>query len=170
MRTVKGYKFLTETLRSSNGDSGEWKLGEWKKHLGELEMCKSGFHGSPTPLTSLQYVYGPRWFRVEAKGRILHDSDKFTASEMRIVKELPTKRIAVRFAIACARRALGRFEEKSPEDDRPRKAIEAAEAYLQNPSPETASAAWSAASAARSAEEKWQSKTLQKIVDEELEQ
>ena len=139
---MKGFKFLKDDLTSSNDpEQAKWTLGKWRKHDGPLEMCRSGFHASEDPYNSLKYVYGPRWFKIEAKGKVLKDDDKFVAEQMRIVKELPTKRIAVRFAIACARRTLNRFEAKHPEDDRSRKAIEAAEAWLRKPTEENRSAA-----------------------------
>ena len=186
----RGYKFLTSDMRSMHGNA-QWIIGKWCQHDGKLEICRSGFHASEDPYDSLQYVYGPRWFSIEAKGKILRDKDKFVAREMRIVKELPTKRIAVKFAVACARHTLSKFETKYPEDDRPRKALEAAETWIQKPtkenevaaeyaaeyaawSAESAAeyAAWSARSAARSAAEsneiEWQRKQLHEIIKEEL--
>ena len=38
-----------------------------------------------------------------------------------------------RFALACAGMVLDKFESKYPDDDRPRKAMEAAKAWLDNP-------------------------------------
>lgn len=58
------------------------------------------------------------------------------------------KELWVRLAVWSARRVLHLFEEKVPDDDRPRKAIEAAEAWLKEPSESARSAAWSARSAA----------------------
>ena len=58
----------------------------------------------------------------------------------------------VQFAIYCARRSLPNFERKYPGDKRPRKAVDAAEAWLHDPTDANRKrAAWSAASAARSA-------------------
>ena len=60
---------------------------------------------------------------------------------------------SIKVAIFSARLCLHEFEERHPDDDRPRKAIEAAELYLENPCEKTRSAAFSAArSAASSAE------------------
>src|ERR1035441_9472709 len=75
--------------------------------------------------------------------------------------QILTKKQSVEIAIAYARHTLPIFEEKYPEDLRPRKAIEAAENWLRDPSAESAaraessaSAAW-AASAARAARAAW---------------
>ena len=139
---MKGFKFLEQDLSSRNDSKHvKWKLDKWRKHSGRLEICQAGFHASEDPYDSLKYVYGPRWCMVEAKGKILKDSNKFVATEMRLVTELPTKRIAVRFAVACARHTLDRFEVKFPNDKRPRNAIEAAEKWLNSPSQQAESAA-----------------------------
>ena len=68
-----------------------------------------------------------------------------------LAPRLMTKDNAVRFAIYAAREASHIFEAAYPEEKRPRKAIEAAEAWLENPSEETANAAARAASSARAA-------------------
>ena len=62
----------------------------------------------------------------------------------------PVKRVCVEIAIFCAREVLPIYENKFPNDDRPRKAIEASEAYLLNPCQRTMDAA-DAAHAAYSA-------------------
>ena len=92
--------------------------------------------------------------------------------------QILTKKQSVEIAIACARHTLPIFEEKYPEDLRPRKAIEAAENWLRDPSAESAAraasaerAAWaaSAASAARAAsaeEQKWQCDKIRAVVGE----
>jgi hypothetical protein len=159
--TIVGYKFVQDNLASAHGNH-TWKLGEWAKAEGQLVMCKKGFHASRDPLDSLNYVFENcnRWFMVEAKGEIIEDDDKFVAGEMRLTREISDpKLIFVEFAIVCAKRVLPNFEKSFPDDKRPRAAIEAAEAWLKEPTEEnmkkaekTAEAAWSAESAARSAE------------------
>ena len=172
-----GYKFLTADMKSKNGDSGVWKVGEWKKHEGELVMCQSGFHYCNEPIDAFEYVYGDALVVVEARGKSETEGNKTVVAEMRVIKRVDTKKVAVRFAVACARRSLPNYEKAYPKDDRPRKAIEAAEAWCLNPTEETESAAcsaesaaWSAArSAARSAgsaERKWQNETLKSIIEE----
>ena len=159
MKTITGYKFITQDMKSKNGNQS-WELGKWVKHEGELKLCKSGLHASETPLESLNYVYGDRWFSVEAKGEIKKDDDKFVASEMRLVKEIEVKKVLVKFAILCAREALPNYEKIYKDDLRPRQAIEAAEAYLTNPNKENESAAWSAA-------KKWQNDRLVELIEED---
>src|SRR5262245_13855634 len=62
--------------------------------------------------------------------------------------------MAVRLAVFCARSVLHVYEERRPGDPRPRNAIEATEAWLENPCEENraaAAAAYAAAYAASSA-------------------
>ena len=166
MKVHHGFKFIKSDMTSRNGDSGVWVLGKWKKCHEALVMCGTDFHASPTPLDSLEYVYGEVWTEVEARGEVLEDGDKFAASEMRIVRILDQEAIFRRFAIACAKRCLPNFEEKYPDDARPRKAIEAAEAFLKNPTDANRAARSAAWSAAWSAEREWQTKTLLSIIEE----
>ena len=62
-----------------------------------------------------------------------------------------TQEQSVKIAVHIARSVLGLFENKHPDDTRPRQAIEAAEAWLKNPCKETANAAAYAANAAANA-------------------
>jgi len=61
------------------------------------------------------------------------------------------KRQSVRIAIFCAERVLSIFEESHPDDDRPRKAIDAAKAYLLYPCQRTKADAVATADAAADA-------------------
>lgn len=87
-KVIKGFKFVTTDLKSKNGNH-TWKLNKWYKYGGDLEICKKGFHACLTPQQSLNYIYGDKWFIVEAGGEIIHEkNDKFVASEMRLIKEI----------------------------------------------------------------------------------
>jgi hypothetical protein len=66
-------------------------------------------------------------------------------------KSLLEKPIAVRFACQCAERVLPIFESKCPDDKRPRRAIEAALKWLNDPSEASRNAANAAADAAAAA-------------------
>ena len=129
---MKGYRFVTENLKSGNGDI-QWRVGEWRECKGKLSLCKNGLHASEKPIDSLSYVFGTRWFECETRGEILKDTDKFCASEMRLVREIP-REVIIQFAIDCAKKVLPIFEKQYHGDKRPRKAIDKAQAYLKNPS------------------------------------
>jgi hypothetical protein len=155
MKKMKGYKFIRSDMTSKNGDIS-WKKGEWKKHKGKIKLCDSGFHACRTALQSLSYVYGDKWFIVEARGDFEEDErDKFVCSEMRLLKELPIDRVVKLFAIRCAKRSLDNYEKIYPHDKRVRNAIQAAEDYLNGKIDidNLTAAAWSAAESARSAAE-----------------
>ena len=147
MKTITAYKFVNEDMKSKNGDQ-KWEAGKWYKHEGKLSMCSSGFHACESPLSSLKYVYGDRWFEVQARGKIVRKGDKVVASAMRLVRELDVETLLVPFSYLCARRVLKNFEEVFPNDDRPRKAIEATEAYVKCPCEKHKVAARSAARSA----------------------
>jgi len=68
------------------------------------------------------------------------------------VTRLFTKPQAVQYSIFAAEQCITQFEMVSPEDKRPRAAIEAAKRWLESPSSETKFAARSAARSAWSAE------------------
>ena len=146
---MKGYRFVKENLKSEHGNI-QWVPGEWQKCEGKSSLCETGLHASQKPLDSLNYIFGTRWFECEARGKILKDSDKFCASEMRLLREIP-KEILIQFAIDCAKKALPVFEREYPNDKRPRKVIKAAELYLKNPNALTCDAARTAYDASEAA-------------------
>jgi len=164
---MKGYKFIQKDMKSQNGNH-KWKIGKWYKE-DEIKLCNKGFHACKEPLESLEYVYGDRWFLVEARGKIIQEkNDKFVASEMRLIKELDIN-ILKRFAIWCAKSCLKDYE-KEYKDSRVSDCIKAAEDYLDNKISlyklkKAIDAAWSAAwSAARSAARSAQNKQLKKMI------
>ena len=152
MKTKTLYKFLRTGLKSDSGDC-VWKVGEWK-HEDKLYICHRGFHASKTPLQALGYVKGEIIARVEVKGNSIIQDDKECWSDMRVVKSYYWKKEdSVELAIFSAELVIDIFEKKYPKDDRPRKAIEAAKAYLVaiKSGNKKAAAAAAAADAARAA-------------------
>ena len=83
-----------------------------------------------------------------------------------------TKPQAVQIAIVCAEHVLEKFEEKYPDDKRPRAAISAAKEWLKKPTDKNASAAADSAAAYADAsaaayadsERKWQADQIRKII------
>lgn len=99
-----------------------------------------------------------KWYKIESE---IQD-DKQCWSEMRIVEwHRWTKKDSVALAIFAAELVIDNFEKEYPEDDRPRKAIEAAKAVLQSDTVKrrsaARSAAWSAWSAGSAAWSGWSS-------------
>ena len=135
-------------LRSANGDE-TWNPGEWHKVDGPLAMCERGYHASLNIVDSMQYVAPGAIARVEVRGNHVGQFDKQCWSEMRVVRAWEwTKRDSVELAVYAAELVIGRFEKQYPDDKRPRQAIEAAKAWLKDPSEKTIDAAWAASDAA----------------------
>lgn len=153
MKTLK-YKFLRTGLKSENGEDRDWKIGKWRKES-DIKICNSGFHCSDTPLQAFGYVRGEILAQVECKGESIIENDKSCWSEMKIVKAWHwTKEDSVALAIFAAEQVIDIYEKQYPNDDRPRKAIESAKAYLKDPSEknkEASAVAWAAAWAATEA-------------------
>ena len=145
------YKFLRTGYKSENGDH-KWKVGKWYEYDGDIEMCESGFHCSKGIYQAFSHIRGEILTEVEVAGKHEVQDDKEVWEKMRVVRSWKwTKKDSVLFAIFAARLVLKNFEKEFPCDDRPRKAIEAAEAYAKNPTKKNREAARAAESAAESA-------------------
>ena len=134
METIDCYRFVQEDLTSANGEMS-WRVGEWNAVEGTILCCSSGLHASLTPRDSLRHVYGQRWFTAQARGEISRQGDKFAASEMRLVEEIPAAALR-RFAVWCAKDGLDRLERRDPLDGRIGRCIQATEGYLDGELPE----------------------------------
>src|SRR3990167_5046462 len=148
------YKFLRLKGKRIVSDSGNtiWKLGEWKTYNGELHMCHSGYHCSPTIWEAFSYVQGEVLAEVETKGKRLKDNDKTCNESIRLVRAWKwTKKDSLSLAIYAAEKVLHIFEKEYPEDKRPREAIEAAKKVLFKDTKENRDAAGAAARAAAGA-------------------
>ena len=144
----KLYKFLRKGLKSDSGDC-TWKIGKWKKES-KVSLCNAGFHASKTPSQAFSYVQGEILAEVEVRGKSDVQEDKECWSEMRIVKAHKwQKKDSVALSIYAAELCIENYEKVYPNDDRPRKAIEAAKAWLLSPTKKNESAARSARSAER---------------------
>lgn len=137
-------------IRSRSGDK-TWTIGKWSRARGEIEPCSNGFHCSPTIREAFGYVPGSVLAEVEVRGTSADHGDKSAHRDMRILRAWKfTKEDSVALAIFAAEQVVEIYEERYPGDLRPRKAIEAAKAYLENPTDATdaADAAYAAADAA----------------------
>jgi len=140
----------------SDYDKSEWRIGEWRTVPAPTKECV-GLNACENVIDAINYVVPEVLAEVEIFGGCIKGDDKVTCERMRLVKVWKwEKEDSVALAIFAARLCLKNFEDVYPNDDRPRKAIEAAENYQKNPSEAVESAAESAArsaeSAARSAE------------------
>ena len=142
------YKFMLDGFKSARGNH-TWEIGKWYKTDGDLELCQKGFHCSKGIYQAFSYVQGSILTKVEVRGKHLDEKDKEVWEEMRVTKAWKwTKKDSVLFSIYAARLVLDIYEKQYPDDDRSRKAIEAAETYIKNPTEENKAAARAAADAA----------------------
>jgi hypothetical protein len=149
MKTL--WKSMKAGMKSGVGDM-TWKVGRWEKHKGKLDMCHSGFHASVRATDAMRYVNCEILALVEVRGKHLKQDDKQCWSEMRVVRAYEwTKLDSVAMAIYAAELVIGEHEKKYPDDKRPRQAIEAAKAWLNDPTEENRQAAYAAASIASAA-------------------
>ena len=152
-----------------HGGKGTWHLphdgqpGDWMPTVPDPVPCERGYH-------LVTHDQAMPWLRREAtvweaEGRGAHvgQADKSVWAKARLIRKLLwSPQIAALFAADCAERVLPLFEQQYPQDDRPRKAIEAARAWAHGELTTAASAsaadaadaayaAYAAASAAASA-------------------
>jgi hypothetical protein len=140
------YKFLRTGLKSDSGNVS-WKIGQWQKVTSKLDICHVGLHCSKGIYQAFSYVQGEILAKVETKGKSIIKKDKEAWSEMRIIKCWKwQKKDSVMFAIYAARLVLKYFEKEHPDNKQPRQAIEAAEAWIKDPTDKNAAAASAAAS------------------------
>ena len=155
MKKQYRWKFLREVDGKIKSNSGDciWTIGKQKKYTGSLDMCNSGFHCCQNTWQAFSYVQGEIVAKVEVSGKNIIEDDKEVWEKMKIVKAYRwTKKDSVELAIYSAELVIGNFEKVYPNDDRPRKAIEAAKNYIKTPTEENRQAAWAAAWAAGAAE------------------
>ena len=158
---------LTDSKRETYGNF-KWELG--KKHekpiITSPQLCsKEVFHAyrnlnlalilnpihadirSPLLFKAEGEIITEDWGKVGCKSLTL--TEQLELPEWYVDKKLQLK-VLCQFAILCAEAVLEYFEFKFPNDDRPRKAIEAAKAYIKNPNV-AANAVYEASSAAADA-------------------
>ena len=151
MKKIYRWKFLQKGFESSNGNL-KWKIGKWNTVKDELKMCRVGFHCSKDAYDAFSYVQGEILVKVECRGKHLEDKNKECWEEQRVVKAYKwTKKDSVSLAIFSAKLVIEIYEKQHPNDDRPRKAIEAAVRYQKNPTKKNRLAANTAANAAHAA-------------------
>lgn len=146
-------KTLYKTLPADKAPHGhKFRLNKWYKIDGKLEICHNGFHASENIIHAMRYVTAGWVAKVEVRGESVMQGDKQCWSEMRIIEwHKWTKKDSIALSIFAAELVLDNFERVHPEDDRPRKAIEAAKTVLKNDTAKNRSAAWSASMSAESA-------------------
>lgn len=137
MKTEKYYKILNDDGSTPQG-YGKWDLpkgdepGEWTPKLrGTLIPCEYGYHvlRAQDILSWLDNRAG--LYEVETKYKPVFDTSKVVVQQARTLRKIETYNPTTLrlFAADCAEHVLHIFESQYPNDDRPRKAIEAARRF-----------------------------------------
>ena len=139
----------------AKNDDGTWAPGAWMPKIkGKLKPCSNGYHICCR--SNLISWLDEAIFEVEYRGSIIvKDSKKSVVREARLLRKIETwdEKTARLFAADCAEKVLPIYEEKYPDDDRPRKAVKVARDYANGKIKKAAmavvcSAAYSAAHSA----------------------
>ena len=131
---MRAYHFLQYDMTTSSGDEPAWTVGETRTIPANRKIipCEYGYHASPTLFDALTYAPGSIACVVELDGDVTphgNPPDKYAARSRTLIAAVDLT-VALRlFAADCAEKVLPIFEKERPNDDRPRKAIEAARAY-----------------------------------------
>ena len=134
------YKFLRKGMKS-NHDGSKWVVGKWRTVEAPKKECV-GLNCSKYIRDALSYVQGEILAKVEYGGKVIASDDKLTCEKMRVVKVWNWDKMeSVKMAVYSARLVLPIFEKERPDSKRPRAAIEAAEAWIDNPTKKNAYAA-----------------------------
>jgi hypothetical protein len=116
---------------------------------GDLKLCNNGLHASVHPLDAASYAAeGQTTLCLVELTEVVKDERKVCGRTRKILKAFDATKLLQEFAIWCAEETLHIFEDRFPNDDRPRLAIEAAKIVTENPTEKNKSAADAAAYAA----------------------
>ena len=153
VRMRKYYKVLSEKGAAYHGGKGRWSLptknkpAKWMPEIGDISPCERGYHLCRR--NDLIEWLGPVIWLVEPGGIIVEAGNKVVTNRARLIKQLNwDKRIARLFAADCAEHVLCYFEERYPEDKRPRNAIDITRKFANGQATQKDLAAWDSARAA----------------------
>ena len=130
----------------SGYDGSPWIIGVWRAVPKPIKEC-DGLNCCEYIQDAMGYVNMEILAEVEIDGHVIIGDDKITCEKMRILKAYHwEKEDAVAMSSYAAELVIGYYEQKYPNDDRPRRAIEAAKEWLKNPTAANAAYAANAAS------------------------
>src|SRR3990167_8179675 len=115
-------KILYKSLPANMSPHGhKFKVGKWYEIKGDLVICENGFHSSKNIIDAMGFVSAEVLARVSVRGKGIIEKDKECWSEMRIDKIYKwTKKDSASLAIFAAELVLKNYENKYPNDLRPR--------------------------------------------------
>ena len=150
---VTYYKWLKPD-RTTTYQGVKWpkRVGVWTPDATPV-MCTSGWHLATHQGIADHARTGSVLWIAEGRGEFVAAGDKVAFSSARLVSQVGTltQIIAVQWAAECAKRVLRHYEDRYPEDKRPREAIQAALKWAKDPTEANRVAANAAAYAANAA-------------------
>ena len=141
------YKWLKPD-RTTTYQGVKWpkRVGVWTPDVTPV-MCVSGWHLATHEGIAEHARTGAVLWIAEGRGASVAAGDKVAFSSARLVSQVGTltQIIAVQWAAECAKRVLRHYEDRYPEDKRPREAIQAALKWAKDPTEANRAAAADAA-------------------------
>ena len=129
------YKWLNPD-RTTTYQGVKWpkQVGVWTPDATPV-MCVSGWHLATHEGIAEHARTGAVLWIAEGRGEFVAAGDKVAFSSARLVSQVGTltQIIAVQWAAECAKRVLRHYEDRYPEDKRPREAIQAALKWAKDP-------------------------------------
>jgi hypothetical protein len=151
---VTYYKWLKPD-RTTTYQGVKWpkRVGVWTPDVTPV-MCVSGWHLATHEGIAEHARTGAVLWIAEGRGEFVAAGDKVAFSSARLVSQVGTltQIIAVQWAAECAKRVLRHYEDRYPEDKRPREAIQAALKWAKDPTKANRAAAAYAYAAANAAD------------------
>jgi hypothetical protein len=99
---MKAWYFSNNSMTLKYGDNRKIKTGITHTVDCEPILCKQGLHGSKRIIDALDYAPGNIVWRVELTGKIVHGSDKVSATRRKYLWGVDCKEIFSNFARRCA--------------------------------------------------------------------
>ena len=160
------YHTLRADMRTGSGSSREkpWKIDEERTlRGGTIELCKRGYHSSPTAFATLAYIQGPVLCLVEVSEPEQRDATKQVSRSRKLLRAVNVETELRLFACDCAERALLREREHGREpDERSWKAIEVSRLFARG------EATVEELAAAAAAAGNWQRRRFDELVTSKL--
>ena len=182
---MKAYHFLKDDMTAGSGNEPAWTIGEERTFEGNITICESGYHSSPSWYDCLNYIPGNMACIVEISKPIKSDQSKQVSRTRKLVDARNAEKVLRTFACDCAERAL---KKENITAERSWNAIKTARLYNEGKAnKEDLASAWAAArasawdaawavardadwavarDAARDAEISWQKRHLNKLMKE----
>ena len=140
---MKYYKVLGKGGVPCNSGKDQWNLpkdgepGKWMPKIDDIIPCERGYHLCRRE--DLIHWLNKEIYEAEGRGEFIrHDDNKDVFPEARLLRRIETwnDKTARLFEADCAEHVLYFFEKRYPNDDRPRKVIQAARDFANGKIPE----------------------------------